>query len=857
MLASVLKGLFARRLRMSLAVAAVVLGTAFVAGTFVLTSTLQARFQQSLATINPNVAVRVQPTDQALQDSPSTPVLDQNTLNRLRAVVGVAQLSPEVSTDAVTPHRKRDGKPLGAADTTYGAGVQPSGDPLALWSVHSGRLPQQAGEVAVTSYTATQSQVVLGDPLTLEVANDTGTVTQQYRVVGVLGYPGGRGTLDGSGLVVFHLPEAQRLFYGAEGRYGGALLATGHGVSATELRDRVAAVLPAGFVAITAQEIAKRDSNDLKQDMRFMTLFFLGFAAVSVLVGTFLVFNTFTILVAQRSHELALYRALGAGRSQVTGSVLTEAVVVGLVGSTLGLLAGIGIGAAGASLVGQQFGSALPTGGLIIPLTGGAACYAVGLTITLLAALVPAIRASAVPPVAALRDLVRGEKSLVGISLVGLLLTAPGLLLVWSALAGRLQPRNRIPGAAAGLLLAVLGVALLMPLLTRPVAGLLGAALAWGQASRLGRRNALRNPRRTAVTAAALMVGITLITAVSTVGTSFRASILSQVDEIVGADIVISADSQPDPQAPPYGFNPARLDQVRRIPGVQAAVPVYTDSAVVAGRPEEQVSASDLAALASLTKLKPAAGTLRHLADREAVVDVDTAKRNKWHVGDLVSVALNRGGDRQYRLVGIYRKATVSGLILPVASVPDFRSQLATSGYLQTSRGADVAVVRREVERTFADTPNLAYFDRAEFEKQVNQVVNTALGIVLGLLGLAVLIAVLGIANTLLLSIHERTRELGLLRAIGATRTQVKRMIRVEAIVLALFGSVLGLGLGLGLGVVVAHALIKRAVLNRVVLPGAQLLAVLALAALVGLIAAWLPALRASRLNVLRAIAQE
>ncbi len=410
--------------------------------------------------------------------------------------------------------------------------------------------------------------------------------------------------------------------------------------------------------------------------------------------------------------------------------------------------------------------------------------------------------------------------------------------------------------AALGVVLAVAGVALLTPLLTRPVAGLLGGALAWGQASRLGRRNALRNPRRTAATASALMIGVALITAVSTLGTSFRASILGQVDEVVGADIVISAETPAEAESP-AGFDPGRLDQVRRISGVSSAVAVYTDDATVAGKPEQQVTATDLVALRSLAKLKTAAGNLATLSSGEAVVDVDTAKRNKWRVGDTVTIEVSRGGERRYRIVGIYRKATVSGLVLPQQASRDFRSQLASSGYVQTGRGADVSAIRGQVERILADTPNLAFFDRAEFSKQVNQIVTTALGIVIGLLGLALLIAVLGIANTLLLSVHERTRELGLLRAIGATRTQVKRMVRVEAIVLALFGCAVGVGLGLALGCVVAYALIKRQVLTTLVLPGPALLGFVAFAVVVGLVAAWWPAFRASRLNVLQAIAQE
>ncbi|MEV4631142.1 FtsX-like permease family protein [Micromonospora sp. NPDC049523] len=852
MLRATLKSLLSRKLRLVLSGFAIILGVMFVASAFVLTDSLGGRFEQLFQTLNKDVAVQVQATDEA-QEEVTPPLLTEADLDRLAAVDGVRSVAGDASSEGITPFRKDNGKALPAGAPHLGIGLADD-DFVAdgLLHVAEGRAAQADSEVTLTRYTAEQTGHQIGDRIKIYVPRSA--TSPEWTVVGLLEYSGGRTSLGGETMVGFTVPEAQRLFYGTTGVFGAAQLEAEPGVSQQTLKQRVATVTPTGFEAITGQEAADEQASQLKQLLTFVNWFFLGFALIALLVGMFLIFNTFNIIIAQRSRELALLRALGASWRQVTGSVLVEALVVGVIASTLGLGAGIAV-AAGLQALASAAGFPLPEGGLTVSSTAIIASYLVGVVMTVIAALVPAVRAAGVPPIAAMRDVVRPDKSLRALTITGGVITAISIALLSIGLVG-------VEGLTAvalggGVLLAVVGVALLSPALTRPVAGTIGLLVSWGAATGIGRRNTLRNPRRTAVTAAALMVGVTLVSAVSVIGASLKASVTDLVENDLSAAVIVTTGVVAPPSGK-EGFDPARLEQAARIPGVTQVLATHLAVLPLDGNANSYVQAADLPTARSLMSMEQVSGTLTPSGDNEAIVDDGTAETNGWKLGSTFVVTMPVGGDRTYTIAGIYqRTAVANGVILPPSQVQYFAGPLAFQGLVQVSEGTDVAAVTRQVEQLMADYPLVSVVDQASFIKQQTSAVDQLLVIFYVLLALAVLVAFLGIINTLVLSIYERTRELGLLRAVGMGRPQILAMVGVESLLMAVFGCLLGVGLGVALGVTVTEVLRNLDAISIVALPYLQLVGFLVAAALAGVLAAAWPAWRASRLNVLQAISYE
>ncbi|MGH3646975.1 MAG: ABC transporter permease [Micromonosporaceae bacterium] len=853
MLRATLKGLMHRKLRLTLAVIAVVLGVGFVSGANVLTDSLSAGFDKLFATINQDIAVQVQPDAEA-RDRPEPPLLTDADLDKIEAVDGVADVTGDVSAEGVIPFHSETGKAVQTGGPpAFGFGLDPDdlNDPDAVLRLAEGEAPDADGEVAITRRTARLAEVGIND--TIKVYVPLEHKARDFTVVGTLEYSGDRESLGGETVVGFTVPEAQRLFYGKVGVYSGASATADDGVSDAHLKNQIAEVLPGAFEARTGQEVADEQSSEIKEGLGFINWFFLSFGLVALLVGIFLIFNTFNIVVAQRSRELALFRAMGASRRQVITTMLVEAVIVGLVGSALGLLFGVGLGAlakAGFALLGLE----LPDGGIVVSTSTLLIALATGVGVTVVAAMIPAVRASGVPPVAAMRDVVKPDKSLRWLVLFGLVLTVGGAVAFGFALRGIGDATLQVMGL--GVLLVFLGVALLSPLFTRPLAGLVGWLLSWGAASKLGRRNALRNPRRTAVTAAALMIGVTLVSALTMLGASFKATTLEILNDKRGADVIINTMNTQAPTGK-EGFSTESLDKVRELDGVAKAVPLYVSGGTVDGN-DGFVLATDLGDAKELFAITAEQGEFRDLTDNEAVVDTQLAKDNSWQVGDEISIKFAQGGNRTYRLVGVYdSELGMSGLIVDKSVSRYFAGDLANQAYVKLAPGADADAVVKDTEKVMADYPMVNVSDRSDMVKQISSQIDIALNIFNVLLLLAVVIAFLGILNTLLLSIYERTRELGMLRAIGMARKQVKRMIRVESVIMAVFGCLLGIGLGLALGYAVANTLVELNQLTAIALPGVQLLGFVGVAVVAGVVSAWWPAFRASRLNVLEAIAYE
>jgi putative ABC transport system permease protein len=858
MLRASLKGLFSRKLRLTLAVVAIVLGVSFLSGAFVLTDSLGARFERLFTSINQNVDVQVALTEDA-QDQKPQPRLTQQQLDRMAAVPGVTAVAGDVSAVGVVPFDLRDGKPVTTSGAPQlGVGTTGAKTPLTLLEVKDGRWPGAADEVVLSRYTAEQTHAKVGDRLKVYLPKVD--QAREFSVVGIAVYSGDRDSLAGETLVAFTQAEAQQIFYGGTGQYSGVSFAAASGVSQQELRDRITPLVPAGFEAKTGKQANEDQANAVQEGLSKFTRYFFGpFAIVALIVGIFLIFNTFNIVVAQRTHELALFRAMGANWRQVTSSVLVEAVLVGIVGATLGLLAGIGLGIGGSALLTSLVDVQLPGAGIKVGATPIVLAYVVGVLVTVVAALVPAIRASSVPPLAAMREVARPDKPLRVLSIVGGAFAVPGAVLLGLALNG--LGGFTLPGLLIGVGLVFLGVTLLSPLLTRPLAGLIGRAVSWGVSGKLGVRNALRNPRRTAVTAAALMIGVTLVSAASVIGASFTTTIQRQVDETLGAELVIQTNFQAQPGE--SGFSDQAVQQVRAAPGVDQVVPLYitTDARVGGqGAPFGGVFAvDDLAVARDMFAMETVAGQLRTLNPGEFATDDNTAKARGWLVGDIVQVRTDKGGEQPYRLVGVYKATPIwtDSMILPKAAVANFAGPLAFQGYVSLDDGADPAAVTDRIEQIMNDFPLVTVGDRSSLVDQYTGFINVALAIVSVLLGVAILIALLGILNTLLLSIYERTRELGMLRAVGLSRGGVTRMVGTESVILAVFGCVLGILLGVGLGAAISAALIDRDFLTTIAIPWTNLVVYVVVAIVAGVLAALWPARRAARLNVLEAIAYE
>ncbi|MEV0808735.1 FtsX-like permease family protein [Micromonospora sp. NPDC050200] len=843
------KSLLARKVRLILSGLAVVLGVMFVSGAFVLTDTLGRSFDAVFADAYEGVDVNVSAKPKvALSETEGEQVagsIPAATLEKVRTVGGVAEATGIVAADGARLIGSN-----GKVVTSFGPpqlGQNWVGE-SDLVRMREGREPRADDEIVVNGALAKAAKVKVGDRvgvLTLEPK-------KEFTLVGVFGYSGDRDSLGGANEVAFTTPVAQRLMLGEPDVFTNISVKAADGVGEAALRDDIAGALGGDFEVKTGEQLSADASAGLKEGLSFFNKILLGFAAVALLVGTFLILNTFSIIVAQRTRELALMRAIGASGRQIIGSVVLEAVAVGLIASVLGLAAGVGVGALLAYLFGKLAGG-LALAGIGVPAAAVIGAFSVGLVITVVAALLPALRASRIPPIAAMQDVATPDRPLTKVTVAGGIVTAIGAGLLFLGLSGNAGD-NTLATILGGVLFAFIGVALLTPLISRPVVSLLGALFAWSVPGKLGRLNSGRNPRRTAITAAALMVGIALVTGVTVILDSAKGSISALAEDQIKAELVISG-AQGGPRPP--SFDPAVLDKAAAIPGVQLVDGEYGDMAVVNGERTWVAASSNAAALERIFGAKATAGDISRLGPDQMLFSSDTAKSRNVSVGSQVTVQLSRGQAHTYTVSGIYESSQLTNPVtLPPQAVRDFAIPQPIQGFLQLAPGTRVADVQPQVETLLADSPEVSVADRAAFIKQQTSMLDTPLQMIQILLALAIVIAVLGIINTLALSVLERTRELGLLRAIGLRRAQTMRMITVEAVVISIFGALLGVVVGTGLGAAVVEAL-KDEGITDLILPWGQMGLFLGLAAIIGVIAAVLPAVRAARINVLGAIAHD
>ncbi|SER63210.1 putative ABC transport system permease protein [Lentzea xinjiangensis] len=839
MLKATLKSLLSRKLRLVLSALAVVLGVMFVSGSFVLTDTLQRSFTDLFSSAFANVDVSVSPKkEKGKQPEPLTPA----DISEVKAVPGVASAVGEVEGSA---------RPIGK----NGKVITTSGSPRFgfNWTgggqekIREGRAPQAEDEVVVGGYLASTGGFRVGDDIALLTLEPKKT----FKITGVYEYAGGRDSLGGELSVAFTEPVAQQLLLGKKDVYSSITVTAANGQSDEALRDSVAAALGSGYEVKTGETLAKEQADQINEGLKFFNYVLLGFAGIALFVGIFIILNTFSIIVAQRTRELALLRSMGASRGQVIGSVVLEALVIGLIASVVGLGAGIGVGALLATIFSSVGGTSLQLAGIGVPMSAVISSFAVGMVVTVVAAVMPALRASRIAPVAAMREAATPDRPLTKITIIGALVAAAG----GTALGFGFNSAS-LPLVFGGILVAFVGVALLTPVLSKPMVSLIGRLLSWSMPGLLGRRNSARNPRRTAITAAALMVGISLITGVSVVLTSATKSIEKLAAGQLQTDLIISGEGQVE--GSPATFKREVLAEVEKTDGVSSAFGWASDGVLQGDDQMFAVAVTDVPAMRTMFALKPKSGDIAPLRDDQVALPEDLAAEKGWSVGSTLTLQLAKGEPRTFTVRFIWAKTQVlqGALVLPESASSGFRSDRIGQAFAQVRPGVPVADVQKRVEPLFADNPEITVQDRSAFVKQTTSQFDTVLLMIQILLALAILIAVLGVINTLALSVIERTRELGLLRAIGMRRSQVMRMITVESVVISVFGAVLGLAVGLALGVATVQAL-KDQGISELGFPWVTMAQYLVVAAFVGVVAAILPAIRAARLNVLDAIAYE
>jgi putative ABC transport system permease protein len=846
MLRATLRTLLAHRLRLGLTACAIALGVAFMAGTFILTATIRHGVDDLFTTAASGTDVIVRPAVTAATSG--HPTVPASLLGQVRSVAGVALADGTVTDRAGIVDR--DGGILGGR---VGIGASwPTDPPLASrYPVRQGRPPAGPGEVAIDAASAKRAHLAVGDQVRVVVHG----AARPYTVSAVVGF----GHADGPGpvsLVAFETATAQRLF-GRPGAFDEVDLEARPGTTASALRERVAAALPEGTEAVLAASAAATQAEDLRSGLGFLTNGLLAFALISLFVGAFIIWNTFSILVAQRTRELALLRALGASRHQVMRSVLIEAGIVGAVASAAGLGLGV-LAAGGLHALLRGAGIDLPSSRLELPPGSAAIAVGTGIAITVAAAVAPAHRATRIAPVAALREAAPSQRRFSTRRLVaGLALLAVGTATLLFGLLGDVSHGAVVVGAAA--LAVFIGATVLGPLLARRLSWAIGAPLRWlpARTGRLARDNAMRNPKRTAATAAALMVGLALVSTSAVLDASIKQAADRAIDRGSKADLFVQAADTDT------GLDPALARAVARRPGVAVVSEQREAEATIAGSRFQRVDGIDPASVGQVADLQVRSGSVAEIAGPDAVlVATGTAAAHHWTIGSQVPIHFDGTGTRSFEVAGTFAgKGAFADYLLGLDTFTRASGRTTDSMLMIKTAGGEAAAVRARIGPLLGAYPGAKLLDQNGFKRSASATLDQILNLMTALLALAVLIALLGIVNTLALSVVERTRELGLLRAMGMRRAHLGAMVACEAVIIAVIiavlGALLGTGLGLGLGSALADALTGGMGPVSVTVPATRLVAYVVAAAAAGVLAAIAPARRAAKLDMLAAITTE
>ncbi len=851
MIRASLKSLLARRVRLLLSTFAIVLGVAFVTGILMFSDTLNRSFVALFDSTVGDSVVRPENSDVAQQGAVfSTQTVPASLQPTLEKLPGAARVDGMVSATGVYVLSTEDKVVGGSGPPAFGGNWSdaPAGHGLEGLVILEGHEPHGADEVVLDENTADRAGYDLGDEVPIVTA--TKTLDVHPTLVGIAGFRDG-GSLNGATYAAFDTPTAQQLFLDGQDAYTVFWVTAKDGVSQEELTKEAAGVLPDGYEALTGDDAAEESAGPLLSGIDFLTTFLLIFAGIALVVSSYIIVNTFSILVAQRSRELALLRALGASKRQVIRSVQIEAFAVGLIGSALGLGFGVLV-ALGIRAFVQTFGLDMGSQALILAPRTVVAAFATGIVVTMVAAWLPARRTGRIAPVQALRDDVAlPESSVRRRLLLGVALILVGVPLALVGLFVGAVPHNGW-WVGAGVLAVLLGVTSASPVIGRPFLRATGAAEArlFGPMGRLAGQNSLRNPRRTTATASALMIGLTLAYTVAILGSSAKSSVDKTVEENFIGDYVVSS-------AFGEGFSPAITDRMSEIDGVAKVLRQRYGFGLLDGDEDDGLS---VVATAPDTigdfDLKATSGSIADFADDTVLLKEDWAKDHDLTTGDTLEVTMPTG-KKEWRVVGVVEDSPL--IFSPVLTTTQ---TLLASGfpdqdnYVVVFAEPGATGLQDRLDAVVKDLPVVTVKDQQAFAAEQRAPIDRIIGVIYGLLFFAVVIAVLGIVNTLALSVIERTREIGLLRAIGVSRRQLRQMIRLESVVIAVLGAVLGMALGIVFGVTLMYALRDQG-LERISIPIVQLVVFLVLSLVLGVLAAVLPARRAARLDVLRAIATE
>ena len=853
------RGLASHKLRGALTALAVLLGVAMVAGTLMLSDSVNRSFDDIFAEANAgiDVSVRAKLEFEAGFDIPQgATALPENLLTEVEGVEGVKQAVGGVGDAATIAILDENGDRIGPPNggpphIAYSA--QP--EPFTPFTYVEGQPPQSDDQVAIDSITAEEEGYVVGE--TIPITGTRGV--RDYTLSGIARFGSGV-PLAGASLAAFTLPEAQRIT-GKTGKFDEIAVEADDGVTPEELRDRLSTALPASAEVKTGEQIASDDSQDLKEGFGFLTTALLIFAGITVFVGAFLIFNTFAITVAQRTREFGMLRTLGASSRQVLATVVAEAAVLGLIASAVGVAAGAGF----VKLLIAAFkalGFSLPQSGLPLEPRTVLIALAVGMVSTLASALIPALRATRVSPLEALSDNPSdgqegGSRRRI---VIGTLLIVAGVAVLLIGLFGTGAFGSALVALGFGLVLVFIGVAMLGGRLIAPLAAVVGGPIERlrGVTGKLARENTLRNPSRTATTSSALMIGVALVVFVLMLGSAITKSVGDALDKTFTGDVAIyNVD----------GFSQISADiapAVRRISGVAAASPIAASGARVDGVDGDQlvtgIDAGSLTAAANLDWVDGSDATLAELGKRGALIESEWAESNGIGVGDRLSLTTQNGSRVEVEVVGSVRdriSLLVESLALPIGLL---RKEFDTSQdflvLTKFDQGADFGATDASIEALLAESfPNAEARSQQQIKDEQEEQVNGLVYLIYVLLTLSVILSLVGVVNTLVLTVLERKRELGMLRAIGASRSQVRRMVRYESLITAMIGAIVGSVIGVAVAVAAVKALEGEGLILS--FPVVGILAVLVLAGIAGVLAGIWPARRASRIEVMEALQYE
>ncbi|MHA5049539.1 ABC transporter permease [Streptomyces sp. SD15] len=852
-----MRNFFAHKGRMALSAVAVMLSVAFVCGTLVFTDTMNTTFDKLFAATSSDVTVSTKDasdTGETQADNGKPPVMPASVLGRVRGADGVKSAEGTVFSTSVTviDADKDSLSPTSGAPTIVGNW---NANEARTMKISSGNAPRGPDQIMVDADTADKHDLELGD----EIGVITAVGTHKAKVSGIADF-----TVTNPGAAIFYLDTktAQQALVGESDVYTNINVTATAGVSDAQLKKNVAAGLDGAYKVQTAKEVADANSEDVQDLMGVLKYAMLGFAGIAFLVGIFLIINTFSMLVAQRTREIGLMRAIGSSRRQVNRSVLVEALLLGVLGSVLGVGAGVGIAIGLMKLMGAM-GMNLSTDDLTVVWSTPVAGLVLGVVVTVLAAYLPARRAGKVPPMAALRDAGAPADAKAGVvrAVLGLVLTGAGGYALYLAAAADKASEGAM-WLGGGVVLSLIGFVVIGPLLAAGVVRVLSAVLLriFGPVGRMAERNALRNPRRTGATGAALMIGLALVACLSVVGSSMVASATDQLDKTVGTDFIIQSDSGQliTPQAVEAAKSAEGMERFTEYKVLDAALSTPDGKT----SKDETINAADPSYATDL-RTKTVAGNLADAYRPNSMsVFEGFAKEHGLELGSKVEVDFKDGTTAALTVRAITSDDVVidkGAMYVSIATVakyvPADKMPLDVLLFGSAKDGQEAAAYK-SLKAALDDYPQYAVRDQTDYKEALKDQIGQLLNMIYGLLALAIIVAILGVVNTLALSVVERTREIGLMRAIGLSRRQMRRMIRLESVVIALFGALLGLGLGMGWGAT-AQQLLALEGLKVLEIPWPTIIGVFIGSAFVGLFAALIPAFRAGRMNVLNAIATE